>query len=88
MRLAAPSGAVAGMEVKGEQTGRITRYPGRIMNVENPMHVKALTAEGAFPVSLSGGTRRDLGYRCPSCGFGSFLKTCGRCGGTCEKEGN
>lgn len=86
MRIAAPDGAVAGMEVKGAQTGRVTKYPGRIMEVNNPMHVKALLSEGAFPASLSGRTASGLGYRCTACGFGAFLKTCGRCGGTCEKE--
>lgn len=86
MRIAAPSGAVAGMEIKGMQTGRVTKYPGRIMDVDNPVHAKALLAEGAFPVSLSGRTNSGLGYRCTDCGFGAFLTTCGRCGGTCERE--
>lgn len=86
MRLAAPDSAVAGMEVKGAQTGHVTRYPGRLMDVENPTHAKALLSEGAFQVSLSGRTRRGLGFRCASCGFGSFVKVCSRCGGTCERE--
>ncbi len=86
MRLVAPDGAVAGMEVKGAQTGQVTRYPGRIMTIDNAQHARALMSEGAFPASLAGGTRRGLGYRCPACGFGSFLKRCGRCGATCEKE--
>lgn len=86
MRLAAPSSTVAGMEVKSAQTGRVTKYSGRIMNVENPMHVKALMSEGAFPVSMTGGTRKNIGYRCGACGFGAFVKTCSRCGGVCEKE--
>ncbi|HZP55043.1 hypothetical protein [Actinocrinis sp.] len=86
MRIAAPDGAVAGMEVKGAYTGRVTRYNGRIMDVENPAHAKALIAEGAFPVSLTGRTRADLGYRCPACGHGSFFVRCGKCGGQCERE--
>lgn len=86
MRIAAPDGAVAGMEVKGAQTGRITKYNGRIMEVDNPQHQKALLAEGAFAASLSGRTRRDIGYRCPACGFATFVKSCSRCGGTCERE--
>jgi len=87
VRIAAPDGAVAGMEVKGAQTGHVTRYNGRIMDVTNPQHVKALLAEGAFAASLSGTAQRTDGYRCPACSFGSFFKTCGRCGGECEKEG-
>lgn len=86
MRIAAPSGAVAGMEVKGAQTGRTTRYPGQIMTVDNPQHAKALIAEGAFAASLSGRTRRDIGFRCTACGFATFVKSCSRCGGVCERE--
>lgn len=87
MRLAAPSSTVAGMEVKGAQTGRVARYNGRIMDVENPAHVKALMSEGAFPVSLAGRTSAGLGYRCPACGHGSYFVRCGKCGGDCEREG-
>lgn len=86
MRLAAPAGNIAGMEVKGAQTGQVTRYNGRIVDVDNPMHVKALLAEGAFAVSLTGRTRRSVGYRCDNCGFGTYTTTCGRCGGMCGKE--
>jgi hypothetical protein len=86
MRLAAPDGAVAGMEVRGAQTGHVTRYTGRIVDVDNPSHAKALMSQGAFPVSLSGRTRADIGYRCPACGHGSFFRRCGKCGETCERE--
>jgi len=86
MRLAAPSGAVAGMEVKGAQTGQVTRYNGRVMDVQDPMHVKALRSEGAFPVSVAGGARKGIGYRCPGCGWGSYFTMCSRCGGECERE--
>lgn len=86
MRIAAPDGAVAGMEVKSAQTGRTTRYDGRVVEVTNPQHAKALLDQGAFPASLSGQTRRSVGYRCDDCGFGSFFSTCSRCRGTCSKE--
>lgn len=48
---------------------------------------KALVEIGGFVPSLSGSTRSRLGFRCPSCGFGSYLRSCGRCGGECEREG-
>lgn len=48
---------------------------------------KAIVAAGGAVASLSGTTGRGLGYRCGSCGFGSYLKVCGRCGGECEREG-
>jgi hypothetical protein len=41
---------------------------------------------GGAVASMAGTTRRRLGWRCPSCGFGSFLKRCGRCGKECERE--
>jgi hypothetical protein len=41
---------------------------------------------GGAIASMAGVTRRALGWRCPSCGFGSFLKRCGRCGGECVRE--
>ena len=45
----------------------------------------AVKAGGAI-ASLAGTTRRVLGWRCPECGFGSFLKACGRCGAECTRE--
>jgi len=41
---------------------------------------------GGAVASLAGTTRRMLGWRCPSCRFGSYLKRCGRCGAECERE--
>ena len=41
---------------------------------------------GGAIASEAGTTRRGIGYRCGTCGFGSFLKRCGRCGGRCERE--
>lgn len=48
---------------------------------------KALVALGGAVASLAGSTRRAIGWRCPACGFGSFLKSCGRCGTECVREG-
>jgi hypothetical protein len=41
---------------------------------------------GGAVASLAGATRRALGWRCPSCGFGSFLKLCSKCGEECVRE--
>lgn len=46
----------------------------------------ALVKGGGFFPSLAGSTRKSLGYRCADCGFGSYLKRCGRCGADCTKE--
>jgi hypothetical protein len=42
---------------------------------------------GGFYPSMAGTTRRDIGFRCADCGYGSYFKTCGRCGGACGREG-
>lgn len=41
---------------------------------------------GGAIASMAGTTRRALGWRCPSCGFGSFVRRCSKCGGECERE--
>jgi len=41
---------------------------------------------GGAIASLAGTVRRGLGWRCPDCGFGSYLRRCGRCGADCERE--
>ena len=41
---------------------------------------------GGAIASMAGATRRSLGWRCRSCGFGSFVKTCSKCGSECERE--
>lgn len=86
-RLCLPDGAVRGVDIQGAYTGATTAYTaGRdgTVTVTNPQHERALRELGAFPANLGGRPRG--GYRCEPCGFGSYFKTCGRCGGTCEKE--
>jgi hypothetical protein len=46
---------------------------------------KALVQAGGFLPSLAGHTKKSIGYRC-TCGFGSFFRTCSRCGTACTKE--
>jgi hypothetical protein len=84
-----PDGAVRGVDIEGARTGaRLGSYtPGKdgTVTVDNPRHIRALREMGAFPANLGG--RPSGGYRCPDCSFGSYVKTCSRCGGTCEREG-
>lgn len=47
---------------------------------------RALVAAGGFLPSLAGHTHSTIGFRCPGCGFGSFFRTCSRCGGDCRRE--
>ena len=41
---------------------------------------------GGAIASLAGTARRRTGWRCRACGFGSYLKQCGRCQSECERE--
>jgi len=71
-----PDGACLGIDVNTER-GK-TRYDGRIVDVDNPRHIRMLKAEGAFPADL-GGVTRSAGFPCP-CGFKSLFRRCSRCG--------
>ena len=51
-----------------------------------PVDAAMAVKMGGAIASEAGTSRRSLGWRCPSCGFGSFLRTCGRCGAECERE--
>lgn len=84
MRLAMPDKACVGLEVEGAQSGRTKGYYGRIVDVDNPRHEKALRDMGAFPVNLGG--RPVGGYHCTACGFHSYFTHCSKCGGTCTRE--
>ena len=42
---------------------------------------------GGAIASLAGTARRTTGWRCGACGFGSYLRKCGRCGAECQREG-
>jgi hypothetical protein len=59
--------------------------PGRVFDM-TPADAKAVVKLGGALASESGVTSRAVGFRCPDCDFGSFTRTCGRCGGTCERE--
>lgn len=84
MQLAMPDKAVTGVDVEGAQTGRSTHYEGRIVNTDNPMHIRALLDLGCFQTNLGGRVRG--GYTCPACSFQSYFAACSRCGATCVKE--
>jgi hypothetical protein len=47
---------------------------------------KHLIEFGGFIPSDMGVARRNEGYRCEDCGFGSWFTTCSRCGGKCHRE--
>lgn len=83
VRYAMPDGACIGVSVEGAQTGRKTHYDGRIVDVDNPRHQRALRELGAFPVNLGG--RPDGGYHCSVCDFASFFTRCSKCDNICER---
>ena len=82
MKVVAP--AKAAVQVDGVSGRRYTARDG-IYDM-SPRDGRALVAAGGFLPSLSGTTSSTTGYRCSSCGFGSFFTSCSRCGGTCTKE--
>lgn len=47
-----------------------------------------LKATDQQALSLAGVTRRRVGFRCETCGFGSYFKICSKCGGECRREEN
>ena len=59
--------------------------PGQVFDM-TPADARATVKLGGAVASLSGTTRRRFGFRCPDCGFGSFLKKCSRCQGECARE--
>jgi hypothetical protein len=71
-------------EIEG-LSGRTYASRNAVFDVD-PHDVKGIVAIGGAACSLAGTTRRSHGYRCTECGFGSFFKTCGRCGGEGIKE--
>lgn len=52
-----------------------------------PKDAEVMAKGGGFYPSLAGSTRRGIGFRCTQCGHGSYFTSCGKCGGTCEREG-
>lgn len=52
----------------------------------SPRDAKAIVAYGGFIPSMAGTTRAGLGFRCESCGFGSYFAKCSKCGGAAVKE--
>jgi lipopolysaccharide biosynthesis regulator YciM len=74
-------------QLQDQRTGRIYggNTPGRVFDV--PDHLaKDVKAAGGAMCSLTGSRRRGVGYRCTTCGFESYIRTCSRCGGACERE--
>lgn len=53
-----------------------------------PDHAATHQVSANVPASPPAGPiGRRAGFRCTQCGFGTFFKTCGRCGAPCEREG-
>lgn len=61
------------------------RYNGQSIEVTSPSHARVLRRLGYTTADVAGGPSRADGYRCTDCGFSSFFKVCGRCGGSCQR---
>lgn len=82
MKVASPDKLV--VEIDGV-TGRRHNFRNGMANVPD-RDARAIVKAGGFIPSMTGTTRRDIGYRCPACDFGSFFAECSRCGGPCWRE--
>ena len=83
MKVVPQAGNCKEVEVGGRvyRTGR----DGLFDMPERAARVTVAQEGGQWP-ALSGITRRGQGFVCASCGFGSWFRTCSRCGGECERE--
>jgi hypothetical protein len=74
-------------QVQTEIDGR--RYTARGGFFEMPEHDARIHMQSANygRWGIAGVPRPKSGYRCPDCSFGSFFKTCSRCGAECVREG-
>lgn len=59
--------------------GRTSGVYGRLADVTNPMHVKALKEQG-FTAGGVGGVVKTGGFICHACGRHNYFKNCARCG--------
>ncbi|MFE5369245.1 hypothetical protein [Streptomyces mirabilis] len=84
MKVAAQGEMVAEVDAPSGARYRRDEKTGLFDMSESDAH--ALVKGGGFFPSMSGATSRRIGYRCTACGFGTYIKTCGRCGSPCEKE--
>jgi len=76
-RLLSPDDACVSVDVPAG--GLTTRYDGRIVNVADSTHARALKAIGYVQADVSGGPVRADGFRCATCGFSSYFRACSRC---------
>ncbi|HVN51085.1 MAG TPA: hypothetical protein VMT43_06605 [Acidimicrobiales bacterium] len=81
MKYNAPQYACKGLDLP---SGRKIDFTRGQVDVTDRRDVAALEAIGAFPASNQ--PNRRGGYRCPSCGFATWFRTCGRCGSPTIKE--
>ena len=58
---------------------------GGLFDMSDAAARQAVKIGGAI-ASLAGAAGRAIGWRCPACGFGSFVRTCSRCGTECVRE--
>lgn len=84
MKVAAQGHNVA--EVDAPSGARYVKDPKSGLFDMSESDARALVKGGGFYPSLTGATRRSVGFRCTVCGFGTYVTTCGRCGAPCEKE--
>lgn len=69
-----------------EGVGRLDRHKDGTFHMgERAAKIAMQTGEFAIAPELSVGKTNE-GYRCVDCGFGTWFKTCSKCGGSCHRE--
>jgi hypothetical protein len=84
VRIGSPSSKV--IEVDGLSGRRYKPDSSGVYHVPDKRDAKALIEYGGFVVSEMGTTSKAVGFRCEDCGFGSWFKTCSKCGGKAVRE--
>lgn len=67
--------------------GNVRRSNDGTFHLSDRQAAKGVKADAGFIVPDMGtATKKTDGFRCVDCGFGTWFKTCSRCGGECFKE--
>lgn len=61
------------------------RYKGTTIEVNDARDERDLRAAGYTVASVAGAPAKSSTWTCTACAFRGFFRTCGRCGGVCQR---
>lgn len=79
------SNSVANTEIEGHG-GIARRQKDGTFHLSDIDARAAVKADAGFIVPDMGPGRTKDGFRCIDCGWGSWFRTCSKCGGECHRE--